>query len=69
MSASGELIGQLARGGRLDRRASFSLDPEKAREKMRQFQPAVPQEYILLLTPAAILKKARHRVVVGVAPS
>ena len=58
MSTTSQLIGQLGAEGRLDSHAEFTLDPGKAREKMRQFQLATPQEYVLLLVQAATLKGA-----------
>ncbi|MFH2005993.1 MAG: hypothetical protein ABI333_05335 [bacterium] len=66
MASTGETkkpeVNAFIRGLRTDgvehSRGSFSLDREKAREKMRQFQLADPHEYVLELVQAAVLMGA-----------
>lgn len=58
MSKADELIAGLATDAQFDSDGSFSLDREKAREKMRQFQLADPHRYVLLLVEAAVLRGA-----------
>jgi hypothetical protein len=52
------LIEQLRSGGVLDGEGGFTLDREKAREKLRQFQLADPRSYVLLLVSAAVMRGA-----------
>ena len=52
------LIQDLRSGGELDAQGGFTLDPQKAREKLRQFQLADPRSYVLLLVSAAVLSGA-----------
>jgi hypothetical protein len=52
------LIEQLRAGGALDGEGGFTLDREKARQKLRQFQLADPRSYVLLLVSAAVLRGA-----------
>jgi len=47
------LVAQLAAGGELVDAGSFTLDPEKAREKLREYQLEDPAAYVLLLVEAA----------------
>jgi hypothetical protein len=49
-----ELLEQLATAGAIEARGGFSIDPEKAREKLRQYQLADPHRYVLLLVEAAV---------------
>jgi hypothetical protein len=58
MSKADELIAGLATDAQFDSDGSFSLDREKAREKMRQFQLSDPHRYVLLLVEAAVLRGA-----------
>lgn len=58
MSAAGDLIAQLASEGTLDSRGEFTLDREKARDKMRKFQLEDPRRYVLELVQAAVLRGA-----------
>jgi hypothetical protein len=58
MSKADELIAGFATDAQFDSDGSFSLDREKAREKMRQFQLADPHRYVLLLVEAAVLRGA-----------
>ncbi|PRP94289.1 hypothetical protein [Enhygromyxa salina] len=58
MSKAAELIAGLQTEAQFDSAGSFSLDREKAREKMRQFQLADPHRYVLLLVEAAVLRGA-----------
>ncbi len=58
MSGVESLIAELASEGRVDSEGAFSLDRDKAREKMRQFQLADPVRYVLELVQAAVVKGA-----------
>jgi hypothetical protein len=58
MSKADELIAGLATDAQFDSDGSFSLDRDKAREKMRQFQLSDPHRYVLLLVEAAVLRGA-----------
>ncbi len=58
MAALGRLIDELRAGGELDSRGEFTLDRDRAREKMRQFQLADPRSYVLELVQAAVLAGA-----------
>jgi hypothetical protein len=58
MSKAEELIAGLVTDGQFDSDGGFSLDRDKAREKMRQFQLADPHRYVLLLVEAAVLRGA-----------
>jgi hypothetical protein len=49
-----QLIGELASAGEVHSEGGFSIDREKAREKMRQFQLADPRRYVLLLVQSAV---------------
>ncbi|MFO7565937.1 MAG: hypothetical protein R6X02_25060 [Enhygromyxa sp.] len=49
-----DLLHQLAEAGALEARGGFTIDPEKAREKLRQYQLADPHRYVLLLVEAAV---------------
>jgi len=53
-----DLIAALQGDGRVDSEGSFTLHREKAREKLRTFQVAEPQKYVLHLIALATLKKA-----------
>ncbi|MEZ4467406.1 MAG: hypothetical protein R3F60_23475 [bacterium] len=52
------LLADLVAEGTVDSAGAFSLDRDKAREKMRQFQLAEPLEYLLQLVRAAVLRGA-----------
>ena len=56
--ATDDLIAALQRVGRVDSEGSFSFDREKAREKLRTFQVAQPQRYVLHFIAVAVLKGA-----------
>lgn len=56
--ATEDLIAALQGGMRVDSVGSFSFDREKAREKLRTFQVAEPQRYVLHLVALATLKGA-----------
>jgi hypothetical protein len=58
VSAADDLIRELASDGRTDSEGAFTLDREKARDKMRLFQLADPVRYVLELVQAAMLKGA-----------
>ncbi|MBX7079563.1 MAG: hypothetical protein K1X88_10280 [Nannocystaceae bacterium] len=66
MSDVERVIAQLRDEATLAARGTFTLDRERAREKMRQFQLADPRRWILLLLRAAILRGAT-RVEISVA--
>ena len=53
-----DLIASLQGGLRVDSEGSFTLHREKAREKLRTFQVAEPQKYVLHLIALASLKQA-----------
>lgn len=55
MSHIDTLLADLESEGTVDSQGGFTLDREKAREKMRQFQLADPREYLLQLIRAAHL--------------
>lgn len=59
MSKADELIAGLQQHAQLDSEGAFSLDRDKAREKMRQFQLSDPHRYVLLLVEFATLRGAR----------
>jgi hypothetical protein len=50
-----ELLTELAAAGRVEAQGGFTIDPEKAREKLRHYQLADPRRYVLLLVEAAIM--------------
>ena len=56
--ATDDLIAALQGVGQVDSEGSFSFDREKAREKLRTFQVAEPQRYVLHLIALATLKQA-----------
>ncbi|EDM78932.1 hypothetical protein PPSIR1_03648 [Plesiocystis pacifica SIR-1] len=58
MSKAAELIAGLQDDAEFDSAGGFSLDRDKARQKMRQFQLADPHRYVLLLVEAAVLAGA-----------
>lgn len=58
--ATDDLIAALQGVGRVDSEGSFSFDREKAREKLRTFQVAEPQRYVLHFVALAVLKGARE---------
>jgi hypothetical protein len=58
MSKADELIAGLVTDAQFDSDGAFSLDRDKAREKMRQFQLSDPHRYVLLLVEAAALRGA-----------
>ena len=58
MATLDDLVADLHADAPLDARGEFSLDAEKAREKLRKFQLAVPEHYVLLLVEAAALRGA-----------
>jgi hypothetical protein len=49
-----ELLTELASAGRVEAQGGFTIDSEKAREKLRHYQLADPHRYVLLLVEAAI---------------
>ncbi len=58
MEALGRLIGELRADGELDSVGEFTLDRDRAREKMRRFQLTDPRSYVLELVQAAVLAGA-----------
>lgn len=56
--ATEDLIAALQGAGRVDSEGSFSFDREKAREKLRTFQVAEPQRYVLHWVALATLQGA-----------
>lgn len=52
------VLADLRGDGRIDSEGGFSMDRDKAREKMRQYQLAEPGLYVLLLVQAAVRKGA-----------
>ena len=58
MSKARELIDALAAEGELESEGSFTLDREKAREKLQKFQLAEPERYVVLLAEAALMAGA-----------
>ena len=52
------LLADLVAEGTVESEGAFTLDRDKAREKMRQFQLADPLEYLLQLVRAAVLRGA-----------
>ena len=53
-----EFLATLQQGGIVDAEGVFTLDREKAREKMQRFQLTQPARYILELVQAAVLRGA-----------
>lgn len=53
-----ELLTKLREAGKLEARGRFTLDSDKAREKLRQYQLADPHRYVLLLVEAMVLAGA-----------
>jgi hypothetical protein len=60
MSKARELIEALASEGKLESRGSFTLDRDKAREKLQKFQLAEPERYVVLLAEAALMGGAER---------
>ncbi|MEM7357142.1 MAG: hypothetical protein AAF657_40380, partial [Acidobacteriota bacterium] len=58
MEAIARLIDELRAGGELDSSGEFTLDRDRALEKMRQFQLTDPRSYVLELVQAAVLSGA-----------
>ena len=58
MGTLDQLITELEQDGTIESEGAFTLDRDKAREKMRQFQLADPLRYVLELVQAAVLKGA-----------
>lgn len=58
MSTAADLIAGLQAQAEYDSDGGFSLDRDKAREKMRQFQLADPHRYVVLLVECATLRGA-----------
>ena len=55
-----ELLAKHAGVGVVEARGGFTIDPEKAREKLRHYQLAEPQRYVLLLVEAAFSSGAER---------
>lgn len=55
-----EFLAALQQGGTVDSEGVFTLDREKAREKMQRFQLAQPARYVLELVQAAVLRGATY---------
>lgn len=55
-----DLIADLSSGGRVESEGEFTLDRDKAREKLRKFQLADPLRYVLELVQAAHLQGAEN---------
>lgn len=60
MSDVDAILAQLRGESEHTANGAFSLDRERAREKMRQFQLADPHRWIVLLVRAAVLRGAKH---------
>jgi len=58
MSKVERLVGALRDGAELDSAGSFSLDRDKARQKLREFRLPDPHRYVLLLVQLASLRGA-----------
>lgn len=59
MAGSIEALDAELRGaGALDARGEFTIDADKARDKLRRFQLVVPQHYVLLIVQALVLRGA-----------
>src|SRR5690606_39027218 len=48
------LLAELGAAGQVEAKGGFTIDPEKAREKLRQYQLADPYRYVLLIVEAAV---------------
>lgn len=57
---SSDILAVLASEGEVEAHGGFSIDKEKAREKMRQFQLSDPRHYVLMLVQAAVHQGATH---------
>jgi hypothetical protein len=49
-----DLLEELRAAGEVEAQGGFTIDPEKARQKLRQYQLADPHRYVLLLVEAAV---------------
>lgn len=58
--SSQDILALLAAEGEVEAHGGFSIDKEKAREKMRQFQLSDPRQYVLMLVQAAVHQGATH---------
>ncbi len=58
MSKAEHILQSLQAAGALESEGGFSIDKEKARDKMRQFQLPDPRRYVLLLVQAAVQQGA-----------
>jgi hypothetical protein len=54
-----DLLAKLREAGAVEAKGRFTLDSDKAREKLRQYQLADPHRYVLLLVEAMVLAGAR----------
>ena len=55
-----ELLAALLKDGEVDSKGAFTMDRQKARQKMQRFQLGEPARYVLELVQAAVLRGARH---------
>jgi hypothetical protein len=55
-----DLIARLRAGGEANGTGAFTLDPARARAKLREFQLADPFRYVLLLVQALAVRNATH---------
>lgn len=55
-----ELLAALMQAGEVESDGAFTLDRDKARQKMQRFQLAEPARYVLELVQAAVLRGARQ---------
>ena len=55
-----KIVDQLIAGGTIDSRGAFTVDAEKAREKIERFRLADPLAYVVELVQAAVLVGARR---------
>lgn len=55
-----DLLAQLRGEGEVEARGRFSIDTERAREKLRQYQLADPHRYVLLLVESAVQSGAER---------
>lgn len=58
--SSDDILAQLVAEGEVESAGGFSIDKEKARDKMRQFQLSDPRQYVLMLVQAAVHQGATH---------
>lgn len=57
---SDDILAQLVAEGEVESAGGFTIDKDKARDKMRQFQLSDPRQYVLMLVQAAVHQGATH---------